>query len=193
MVQVKTPYVWILLIAFVPTLMWFLLNNQANQFGMIDSFSLTFFIATTSVLLLLLSKKLSIWFLCISTLVFSGFTYISFEYFSFYGAYISSETMLLFRDLFTASAQFITPIAIISIFPIAVAIYFISRALNKSQTSKASTIKVAAVLLTCLFITMFSHSKYDSLNLSTNQPKILDLASQNPILFLLEVPKHGVC
>jgi hypothetical protein len=95
---VKTPYIWMLLISFAPALLWYVLNKQAKNFGMIDSFSLSFFTVTISVLLMLVSKKLSIWFLYIATLFFSVFTSISFEYFSFYGGYITTETILLFKD-----------------------------------------------------------------------------------------------
>lgn len=180
---IKNPYVWILIISIAPALLWSLLNKSANSFGLIDSFSISFFTATVSVVLLRFSKLLSVIFLCVASLFFTAFTFVSFEYFTFYGGYISTETMLLFKDLVTASGQFVTPLSSLLIIPILGAVYFVHKIISNSDVANTSTYKSATLFATCLFLTAFSHAKYDSINLRPDQPKKLELESQNPILF----------
>lgn len=180
---VTNPYLWIFLVSIAPTLLWSLLNKDVSSFGLIDSLSLSFFIATTAAVLLRFSRITSALFLCISGLFFTLFTYISFEYFTFYGGYISTETILLFKDLMTASGQFVTPSAALLLLPVGALTYLLVKVISHAQISHTATYKSASVFATCLLATAFSHAKYDSITLRPDQPKKLELESQNPVLF----------
>jgi hypothetical protein len=75
---------------------------------------------------------------------------------------------------------------VLSLLPISGGIYFISITLSRSDISKSSIFKTLTIFGTCLFLTSFSHAKYDSINLRSDQPNKLELASQNPILFFAQ-------
>ena len=184
---INNPLVWVCLISLLPTLLWLGLNEKANHFGIIDSLSASGFIATLSCLLLLFSRPLSLWFCAIASAFMLLFTQVSFEYYRFYGSYISSDTLLLFRDLLTASGQFVSAWAIVGICLLLAAFHLLVKHVVKTSIGLKKTAYGICLLGFSTFALSFSHYKYDQLS-KVPRPGIalqVELESQSPVLFFM--------
>ena len=184
---INNPIFWLCFISLLPTLLWIALNEKANHFGIIDSLSASGFIATLSCLLLLVSRPLSLWFCALASAFMLLFTQVSFEYYSFYGSYISSDTLLLFRDLLTASGQFVSAWAILGLCLLLGAFHLLVKHVAKARVGLKKTIYGLCLLSFSTFALSFSHYKYDQLT-KMPRPGItvqVELESQSPVLFFM--------
>ena len=184
---INSPLVWVCLISLLPTLLWLALNEKANHFGIIDSLSASGFIATLSCLLLLVSRPLSLWFCAIVSAFMLLFTQVSFEYYQFYGSYISSDTLLLFRDLLTASGQFVSVWAILCICVLLGAFHLLVKYVAKTTIGLKKTVYGVCLLGFSTFALSFSHYKYDQIS-KMPRPGMtvqVELESQSPVLFFM--------
>jgi Phosphoglycerol transferase and related proteins, alkaline phosphatase superfamily len=159
----KNPNIWILVISMMPFMLWFSLNEKSNNFGHLDSLTISFFTALSSTLLLLISKTIGIWFLCICSFIMSLFTYIVYEYYSFYEGYISVETLLLINDFLIASGQFISLKSFIYLTSIITVTFFIAKSIVQTDIQHSSVLKSIVIYSLSLFLTSFSHLKYSEL------------------------------